>query len=123
MWFHKNCADRGRGCTNRELLERGGCTIWYDEANLLGAVEKRLGEKIPELGQGYSLPENLRRTGSGGEASVEYGSEVGKGGGISAEDRARIEAHVQSLKPAVRELAGLEIEAQNIWLGMMQGCF
>ncbi|CAN0441018.1 unnamed protein product [Ascophyllum nodosum] len=120
VWYHRNCPNRGRNCNNRNLLSQGGCTIWYDEPNLLKAVETRLHAPIAELDPGYALPPSL--SGGGGEASpIEYGGKVSEGG--SSADRARLEEHVQSLRPTVRELAGLEFKAQNIWLGMMQGAF
>lgn len=122
VWYHKNCPNRGRGCTNRKTLDQGGCTIWYDEPSLLKAVEARVKISIPQLGPGYSLPPELS-AGSEGGASVGYGERTGKGGEGGFVDRAQVEAHVQSLKPAVRELAGLEFEAQNIWLALMQGSF
>eukprot|EP00903_Cladosiphon_okamuranus_P009582 g9124.t1 len=126
VWYHKNCRNRGQGCTNREILSKGGCTVWYDEPGLLKEVESLLQAPIPELGPGYSLPESLQ--GGGGEGAgggaqacpAEYGAKV-RGDGGSGEERARLSEHVKSLRPAVQELAGLEFEAQNIWLGMMHG--
>lgn len=120
VWYHRNCPNRGRNCTNRNLLSQGGCTIWYDEPSLLKAVETRLHAQIPELGPGYTLPPSLSGKAVGG-SPMEYGGKVSDSG--PGGDRARLEAHVQSLRPTVRELAGLEFEAQNIWLGMMQGKF
>ncbi|CAM9482757.1 unnamed protein product, partial [Sphacelaria rigidula] len=125
VWYHKNCANRGRNCTNRNTLDRGGCTIWYDEPSLLKAVETRIHASIPELGPSptYALPESLS---GGSNVGVEYGTSIGERGAATvsgAADRALVEAHVQSLRPTVRELAKLEFEAQNIWLGMMQGRF
>lgn len=98
--------------------------MWYDEPGLLKAVEARLHQPIIELGPGYSLPQSLMMAtqGGGGSTTTEYGSKS-KGGGAGGGDRARLAEHVQSLRPAVRELAGLEFEAQNIWHGMMQGTF
>lgn len=127
MWYHRNCANRGKSCTNRKTLAHEGCTIWYDEPNLLKAVETRLHAPIAELGPGYALPKSLARRGAGDTeaAPVEYGvMKAGKhGGGAGSGDRARLEEHVRSLRPAVQELAGLEFQAQNIWLGMMQGMY
>ena len=51
VWYH-TCKrkDRGRGCTNTDLVEEKGCTIWYDEVKLLEQIEKRLGgERIARL--------------------------------------------------------------------------
>lgn len=107
----------------------GGCTVWYDEPGLLKEIETLLQAPIAELGPGYSLPEGLQG-GGGGEAGaaalagppVEYGAKV-RGDMAGGEERARMSEHVKSLRPAVQELAGLEFEAQNIWLGMMHGKF
>ena len=30
VWYH-TCENRGRNCTNSNLHEQGGCTIWYSE--------------------------------------------------------------------------------------------
>ncbi|CAN0527653.1 unnamed protein product, partial [Ectocarpus sp. 8 AP-2014] len=111
VWYHKNCRNRGQGCTNRETLSKGGCTVWYDEPGLLKEVETLLQAPIAELGPGFALPQGLQGGGgsSGGTSpagAVEYGAK-----------------HVKSLRPAVQELAGLEFQAQNIWLGMMHGRF
>lgn len=104
--------------------------MWYDEPGLLKEVETILQAPIAELGPGYALPEGLQGDGGGGGGAgggapaglVEYGAKVrGEAGG--GEERARLSEHVKSLRPAVQELAGLEFEAQNIWLSMMHGNF
>lgn len=30
VWYHQ-CKSRGVNCTNTELTNRGGCTIWLNE--------------------------------------------------------------------------------------------
>lgn len=129
VWYHKNCRNRGQGCTNRQTLSKGGCTVWYDEPGLLRQVETLLQAPIAELGHGYTLPKGLDGgggSGGGGGAErtgpAEYGAKV-RGDAVGGEDRARMAEHVKCLRPAVQELAGLEFEAQNIWLGMMHGHF
>lgn len=103
VWYHK-CSNRGKGCTNRKLTSSGGCTIWYDEPALLAAVRARLHmEAIPELSEDFSLPPELA------EQGVEYGEEA-KAGPVATT------LHVQMLAPTVKELAEMEIEAQNIFL-------
>ncbi|XP_026193113.1 ATP-dependent RNA helicase DDX1, partial [Cyclospora cayetanensis] len=34
VWYH-SCPDRGRGCSDRRLAQEGGCTLWYDEPQIL----------------------------------------------------------------------------------------
>ncbi|CAB1097238.1 unnamed protein product [Ectocarpus sp. CCAP 1310/34] len=127
VWYHKNCRNRGQGCTNREALSKGGCTVWYDEPGLLKEVEALLQAPIAELGPGFALPQGLQGGGgkSGGTSpagAVKYGAK-GRGDATGGEDKARMTEHVKSLRPAVQELAGLEFQAQNIWLDMMHGRF
>ena len=31
VWYHSNCPNRGKGCYNTQLVEKGGCAIWYNE--------------------------------------------------------------------------------------------
>jgi ATP-dependent RNA helicase DDX1 len=31
VWYHSNCSNRGKGCYNTNLTDRGGCCIWYNE--------------------------------------------------------------------------------------------
>ena len=42
VWYHSNCRNRGRGCTNTNDVKKGGCTIWYDETSLLQEIEEHL---------------------------------------------------------------------------------
>lgn len=94
-------------------------------------MEALLQAPIAELGPGYTLPPGLAADGTpdegqggGGDAAVpvEYGAKV-RGDAAGGEDRARMAEHVKRLRPAVQELAGLEFEAQNIWLGLVHGRF
>lgn len=101
--------------------------MWYDEPGLLKEVETLLQAPIAELGPGFALPQGLQ--GGGGSScrtspagAVEYGAKV-RGDAMGGEDKARMAEHVKSLRPAVQELAALEFQAQNIWLGMMHGRF
>lgn len=101
--------------------------MWYDEPGLLKEVETLLQAPIAQLDPEYALPEGLQGDGGGGAGAtpagpVEYGAKV-RGDASGGEERARLSEHVKSLRPAVQELAGLEFEAQNIWLGMMHGNF
>lgn len=100
--------------------------MWYDEPGLLKEVETLLQAPIAELGPGFALPQSLQGGGGGSDTSpagaVEYGAKI-RGDAVGGEDKARMAEHVKSLTPAVQELAGLEFQAQNIWLGMMHGRF
>ena len=112
VWYH-TCANRGKGCTNRSVKERGGCTIWYDEPDLLKQVEARLHvERIPRLTPpAYALPPEIKaQLGSG-----KYGAAAGSG--VVNETVAR---HVELLQPAVQDLAQLEYKAQVTWLSLRQ---
>ena len=42
VWYHSNCNNRGAGCYNTNDVSEGGCTIWYDEMDILGQVEEHL---------------------------------------------------------------------------------
>ncbi len=104
VWYHK-CANRGKNCENRNLVERGGCTIWYDEGLCLAKVEKLLNQRIPELDADLSLPAVLR------ELNVKYGED-------SKQNEQVTSVHVEQLSGGVRELAVMELRAQNAFLYM-----
>ena len=107
VWYHK-CANRGKHCENRELLEKGGCAIWYDEELCLQAVEKRLQARILELQSDFSLPMELK------ELNIKYGEDQKQqdsNSGCSSSN-----AHIEQLSEHVRELARLELFTQNMFL-------
>lgn len=105
VWFHK-CGNRGKdGCTRRQLVSEGGCTVWYNETECFDNIQKRLDMAVPELKEDYGLPDELAGLG------VEYG-EVWQG----AEAGAGANFHRDLLQPAMHELADMELEAQNIFL-------
>ena len=88
----------------------------YDEPALLAAVEKRLGRPIEELGPGLTLPDGMGAAATG----VAYGEMVdddGGGGGAHA----ALEERVRALAGDVRELAAMEVEAQQIYLTLGSG--
>lgn len=31
VWYHSNCANRGKDCYDTRLVEERGCCIWYNE--------------------------------------------------------------------------------------------
>ena len=104
VWYHK-CANRGKNCSNRKLVEDGGCTIWYDEGNCLKAVEALLKKVIPALEADLSLPTELR------ELNIKYGEDV-------KQNEQVMSVHVAQLAEGVRELAMMEMRAQNAFLSL-----
>ncbi|MBN3308894.1 DDX1 helicase, partial [Amia calva] len=55
VWYHV-CANRGRGCYNTRLKEDGGCTIWYNEKQLLADVEDHLNCTITQCEPDIKVP-------------------------------------------------------------------
>lgn len=35
VWYHSNCASRGKNCFNTRLTEDNGCCIWYNEMQVI----------------------------------------------------------------------------------------
>jgi ATP-dependent RNA helicase DDX1 len=105
VWYHSNCSNRGKGCYNRNLVEKGGCTIWYNEPRILAAVKERLHmTQIPSLTESYELPPELACF------NVTYGEEANM-----VTDTTQ-SAHIQSIGSTVKELGEMEVESQNIFL-------
>ena len=104
VWYHK-CASRGANCSDTRLVDEGGCTIWYQEAQIFKDVEKRLGNlKIPSIRPEQCVP---------GQASKFVKSIELKDPLLAAASK-----KVEQLKPRIDELAKLEIKAQNQYLQM-----
>ena len=101
VWYHK-CKDRGKGCINRALVDRGGCTMWMDESASLAAIEKRLHQEILPLRDDFSLPAAIA------EQNVVYGEEAAVTGG-------RENLHLEMLGPTVVQLGSMEVRAQSIF--------
>eukprot|EP01104_Vermistella_antarctica_P009478 TRINITY_DN2441_c0_g1_i1.p1 TRINITY_DN2441_c0_g1~~TRINITY_DN2441_c0_g1_i1.p1 ORF type:complete len:728 (+),score=108.61 TRINITY_DN2441_c0_g1_i1:255-2438(+) len=101
VWYHQ-CKSRGKNCNNRELTSKGGCTIWYDELSLLDDVEERLDENIPRIGDDFKLAS---------EGGAEYGAQ---NRGKKRRNTPTVIAHTQFVRPAAKELARLELDAQDI---------
>lgn len=106
VWYHK-CANRGKGCSNRADASKGGCTVWYDETDLLQKVEARLRQPIASMSTSYELPPEIA------ELGATYGEDAKQVGGVA-------NIHLQLLGPTVVELGNMEISAQNIFLSMQQ---
>eukprot|EP00793_Prasinoderma_coloniale_P003340 PRCOL_00005975-RA len=96
-------------------------TIWQDERALLKAVEDRLQRRVERMGAGMELPAGLAGAvgggAEGGGADGAGGTTVygqARGGGFSKEAN----AHMEQLRPAVKKLASLEVEAQLSFISL-----
>jgi ATP-dependent RNA helicase DDX1 len=99
VWYHANCKNRGRGCTNTRLVAQKGCCIWYNESKLFVDVEKRVGHNIDK-----KLPDVKTLHKYGEDEKEESGSRS---------------MHLEKLRPAVQELAIMAKESQDYWLNMI----
>ncbi|XP_056437983.1 ATP-dependent RNA helicase DDX1 [Gadus chalcogrammus] len=102
VWYHV-CANRGRGCYNTRLKEEGGCTIWYNEMELLSDIEEHLKCTITQCEADIKVPLDDF------DGKVTYGKRKAMGG-------SNYKGHVEALAPTVQELANLEREAQTSFL-------
>ncbi|CAG5928137.1 unnamed protein product [Menidia menidia] len=102
VWYHV-CQNRGRGCYNTQLKEDGGCTIWYNEKELLSEIEEHLKCTITQCEQDIKVPVDEF------DGKVTYGQRRALAGGS-------YKGHVDVLAPTVQELATLESEAQMSFL-------
>lgn len=106
VWYHK-CESRGRNCRNTKLLEKGGCTIWYDEIGYLQEIEEHLGETITMVGRDIKIPVNEF------DGKVTYGK-------LRKKEETKTKYHQEELAPAVAELARLEKQVQISYLNFMK---
>uniref|UniRef100_A0A803JJS7 ATP-dependent RNA helicase n=1 Tax=Xenopus tropicalis TaxID=8364 RepID=A0A803JJS7_XENTR len=102
VWYHV-CSSRGKGCHNTRLKEDGGCTIWYNETQLLSEIEEHLTCTISQVEPDIKVPLDEF------DGKVVYGQRRATGGGL-------YKGHVDILAPTVQELAALEKEAQTSFL-------
>jgi len=103
VWYHTcNSKDRGRSCARTQTVEEGGCTVWFDEAAMLAAIETRLG--------GVSIPRLDRGNLALGAAHV--AALASKGRRVVDDGTHASGQHVKVLRPTVEELARLEVTAQ-----------
>ncbi|XP_074141519.1 ATP-dependent RNA helicase DDX1 [Sminthopsis crassicaudata] len=102
VWYHV-CSSRGKGCYNTRLKEDGGCTIWYNEMQLLSEIEEHLNCTISQVEPDIKVPVDEF------DGKVTYGQKRAAGGGT-------YKGHVDILAPTVQELAALEKEAQTSFL-------
>jgi len=165
VWYHK-CPSRGKNCTpwpgntkltipfgpNQKLLPRddskwivdeGGCSIWYDEPELIKQIEKRIGQPMlvmdpedfgvpgviesplgPEFKKKVAVavvkePPSRRALKRKTEEKqlVVYGAKKGDA------TLAASAKHTEALAPVVSELAALEKEIQQIFASSMWGSY
>uniref|UniRef100_A0A9L0JNR2 ATP-dependent RNA helicase n=1 Tax=Equus asinus TaxID=9793 RepID=A0A9L0JNR2_EQUAS len=102
VWYHV-CSSRGKGCYNTRLKDDGGCTIWYNEMQLLSEIEEHLNCTISQVEPDIKVPVDEF------DGKVTYGQKRAIGGG-------NYKGHVDILAPTVQELAALEKEAQTSFL-------
>jgi len=105
VWYHQ-CPSRGKSCNNTRLVEQGGCTIWYDEPQLLKGIEERLGTTVEVLDDSFRL------VGAGDK--VQYGQKREDSDAQLSRDR------LEAKKPAIERLRELEIGSQHSFLLLRQ---
>jgi len=111
QWYHKcNRSDRGRGCRRTQTVDEGGCTIWFDELKMLEDIEVRIQQKVTRL----QLSELTKVK----DKVNELQARIAKQKNEAAMETAK---HVNVLRPAVEELALLEVHAQQNFLQMSYG--
>ncbi|KRY09978.1 ATP-dependent RNA helicase DDX1 [Trichinella patagoniensis] len=98
VWYH-TCPSRGKSCRNTNLVENGGCAIWYNEMQLLGEIEEHLGVTITQVDIFYKVPVDEF------DGKVVYGHKKQ----LTASN---YESHANELLTTVSELTALEKAAQ-----------
>lgn len=106
VWYHSNCNNRGKGCYNTSLTDKGGCCIWYNEPQYLADIEDHLGVTIDQVGCDLKVPLDEF------DGKVTYGQKRRNMGSM-------YKGHVESLAPAVKELGQLEKRAQSSYINLM----
>lgn len=103
VWYHSNCASKGRNCFNTNLTDRGGCCIWYNEPQYLSDIEDHLNVTIQQVEPDLKIPADEF------DGKVVYGQKRSQMGSSYA-------THVAQMGPAVQELAQLEKKSQSIFI-------
>lgn len=108
VWYHSNCKNRGRGCTNTNDVKRGGCTIWYDEKAILGEVEEHLKDTIEIINADtMDVPVNEF------DGKVVYGEKNVMG------PNKVLTGHYREMVPTLKNLQKLEKSAQTSFLDLV----
>lgn len=164
VWYHK-CSSRGKNCQpwpgntkltipfgsdgklrarddSKWIIDEGGCTIWYDEPDLIRQIEKRIGQPMLVMDpEDFSVPGVLESPLGPGHKKKPVGAAVAKEPpSRRALKRKKEEAQVvvygakkgdatlaasakqqNALAPVVNELAALEKEIQQLFASSMWG--
>jgi ATP-dependent RNA helicase DDX1 len=99
VWFH-SCKDKEK-CHNSKLAAKGGCCIWYNEPQLLTAIEERLGgEPVLVISESnhFALPERQLP--------------VAAAPSVLEQEKKRLVAHSEETRPLLTGLIELERELQ-----------
>lgn len=103
VWYHSNCASKGRNCWNTRLVEEGGCCIWYNEPQYLADIEEHLNCTIQQIETDFKVPVNEF------DGKVTYGEKRKQIGSL-------FETHTTQMAPTVQDLSALEKQAQSMFL-------
>uniref|UniRef100_A0A646QIB3 ATP-dependent RNA helicase n=1 Tax=Hemiscolopendra marginata TaxID=943146 RepID=A0A646QIB3_9MYRI len=102
VWYH-GCPSKGKNCWNTNLVENGGCCIWYNEMQYLADIEDHLNITIQQVDKEMKVPKDEF------DGKVTYGQKK-ISSGIS------YQTHVAQMAPTVKELSSLETQAQTFFL-------
>lgn len=103
VWYHSNCANKGRNCWNTNLTEDRGCCIWYNEPQYLADIEEHLTCTIQEVDTSLKVPADEF------DGKVSYGQKKRRMG-------SNYKTHTAQMASTVEELASLEFKAQSIFI-------
>ncbi|KAI3384596.1 hypothetical protein SNEBB_000079 [Seison nebaliae] len=102
VWYH-SCPSRGKKCWDTRLKEDNGCTIWYNEQQLLGDIEEHLGVTINQIDRRFNIPIDEF------DGKVVYGTKKN----VVKSDYTN---HSSYLLPMKEDLQQLEIQSQHYFL-------
>jgi ATP-dependent RNA helicase DDX1 len=117
VWYHKCNRKGGIGCFNRDLVEKKGCTIWYNESLQLNKIEQKLSSSILKMTQSvdattgrvqWALPTQIA------DLKCLYGEVANASFLHPVCDTFMTEYLMDELK----QLNALEIQSQNMYLRM-----
>lgn len=98
VWFH-SCKNRGDGCRNTKLANKGGCCVWYNEPQLMSQIEDRLGGiPVQEIDS-----QTLQCPGLHGANTAELSKEA---------EAKRLLSHNEEIRSMVEDLRVLEAKLQ-----------
>ncbi|CAG7785079.1 unnamed protein product, partial [Allacma fusca] len=104
VWYHGEwCASRGRNCWNTNLTSVKGCCVWYNEPQYLADIEDHLNITIAQVGTDMDVPCDEF------DGKVVYGQKKAQLGSSAI-------YHLDQTSSSLKELTGLECEAQKIYL-------